>query len=996
MVKRYTGSNQEADIEAFLQSSLPHLALPEHRGQFTIGKLYMGEQYAIDNRIKFTTGSTGFELQELTSRGPSGYLTATGRIQQDGDHWKLAANASIVARKHSKSIGEQVLAIDWRWHSGDIDISSEGESWGELLDSSRGKLQLAGTHHAAQPTPVTVSAVLGRQQAAFTLQDMDIHLGDSHITGQLEFPGDKERKLVMELQAEALDLNFLFQVSEAADTPGIALPTFLGLYQGVELDWDFEFKNVSLPGINLSDAGIDLQRNSEGGHFNILARGHQGGEIDSRLLWKSPPQSPDSVTLGITLREMDLARFFQQQQGLLHARTSGKIEFSSQGKGVEHIFESMRGHADITTDLRSDNNWERPPEADEQVKLSGDAALVVEKQQILGLRIDQLKVASFEQDITGRISLVTGREPWLRARLESHQLNITHLLELIPESEAEADRIDLLNSLRILGAFRLYINADTVQFGGEEFSQVLLDIASDQDLIEINHLDFSLKNGTANSSARLVWKDDRASLSAKGEIDQLVLDHFAQRLALDSAVPLQGSFKLAGQGGSVEEIATNLSGNIDLQAATAPVTPDQRRQLQLELQKIPHGVQADVQSFILGSSELQGSVRYTRPDTGRPLLELDLDGGQLSLARWENTGPVTTTKTDDDGFLSRTASASSKAVHEVLSAPAKLLGEAEPEDATEPPTAHRIFDEQPLTLGFLRKYDLQLQGKLDSLTSRVVHARGVDFDISNTGGDFAIQASADYLNSGTAEMTLSYDLRQTPPPASLTATVEGIFQKPEDTVSSRTAFIALTSQGDSQALLANNINGEVYLSLGKGPLDYGGVSFLTANAARAMFTTLIPGTQSKTPELQCAVTMAIFKDGTGVTPYGYAGQTRRANLLGRVEVELAEETIRVEFNSRSREGAGLSLGNMFSNSVRIQGPLDNPVIVPNTTSILWRGWAAFATAGLSMVGEGVLNRTLAGKDPCGDILEEIRKETCAGNSPAAASSLVCPAAPTQN
>ena len=102
-------------------------------------------------------------------------------------------------------------------------------------------------------------------------------------------------------------------------------------------------------------------------------------------------------------------------------------------------------------------------------------------------------------------------------------------------------------------------------------------MASDQDLVAIDHFDFSLENGSASSSARLEWKSDVANLSAKGQVEELVLDHFLQQLDLDSAVPLQGTFGLTGSGSSVEEMASNMSGNIDLQAASAAITPDQRR-----------------------------------------------------------------------------------------------------------------------------------------------------------------------------------------------------------------------------------------------------------------------------------------------------------------------------------------------------------------------------------------------------------------------------------
>jgi hypothetical protein len=134
-----------------------------------------------------------------------------------------------------------------------------------------------------------------------------------------------------------------------------------------------------------------------------------------------------------------------------------------------------------------------------------------------------------------------------------------------------------------------------------------------------------------------------------------------------------------------------------------------------------------------------------------------------------------------------------------------------------------------------------------------------------------------------------------------------------------------------------------------------------------------------------------FQQGIGVTPYGYAIRTRRANLIGRIDVDLIKERIELRFDSRSRKGAGLSVGNVFSNTVRLQGPLTSPSIVPNTTSLLWRGWAAVMTAGISVVGESVLKRALVAETPCENIRKEIQEGVCSGDNPVT-SPMVCPPA----
>ena len=154
-----------------------------------------------------------------------------------------------------------------------------------------------------------------------------------------------------------------------------------------------------------------------------------------------------------------------------------------------------------------------------------------------------------------------------------------------------------------------------------------------------------------------------------------------------------------------------------------------------------------------------------------------------------------------------------------------------------------------------------------------------------------------------------------------------------------------------------------------------------------MFRNLIPGLEKKQPHLECAVTLGVFKQGKGITPYGYAARSRQANLVGRMKLDLSREVMELDISSSNRKGVGLSVSSVFSNTVRIEGPLTNLKVVPNATGLLWRGWAAFMTGGLSVIGESMFKRMLASENPCRN-----SSSTCPKSQAAAASPLICPRA----
>ena len=107
-------------------------------------------------------------------------------------------------------------------------------------------------------------------------------------------------------------------------------------------------------------------------------------------------------------------------------------------------------------------------------------------------------------------------------------------------------------------------------------------------------------------------------------------------------------------------------------------------------------------------------------------------------------------------------------------------------------------------------------------------------------------------------------------------------------------------------------------------------------------------------------------------------------------MNLKDETMQLNFESRSREGVGLSVGNVLSNSIEVRGSLTNPQVVPRATSLLWRGWAAIMTGGLSILAESVLKRAMASENPCPPIQDLIQKEICPKSAVARSSQRMCP------
>lgn len=987
----YSDSSKGKDpTEARLAAALPQLDLPLHSGNITIDEIRWENELITDSTVNFSTGPEGVQISSLSAQGPTGKLLAKGAIDNSTSGWKVRFVADITAAQASQ--GLTYLDADWLWHSGHAKLAGEGKSWGSLLDSLEGKLSLAGSHRGETDTPMTVQAMLDGGTNQFTLDSIDIKIGDGHITGSAALSGDQQRRLSGNITAKDLNLDFLQAAPDQAAKPGIAMPEFFGALPGIELDWKLDISSLTVSDVVITHASTSFVRRSGHGKFIAHATGGGGGTLDLKIDSTYLPDKPTDVTLQAEFARFDIPRLFRQTPGIVDSRASGVIKFSSQGKGVDQVFRRMQGEANLDFDIRPDHDWQRAPQTSEQIHLSGKAALVVNDKRIAGIQITQLAVDSFEQNLTGNLSLVDGRKPWLIADLESDGLDIPSLMEFKSSASASATEpeTDPLMSLRKLGNARLNLQADSLLIETLAMKEVVLQVSASPENISVEQFDFSVATGGLKSRGGLSWKEGEAALSVDVRVLALDLDALLSDTPSPIDAPVSGTVILNSKGRTVPQLLAGLTGDIQLHTSSpqASASNTGRREVSMTARNTATGMRAVIHSFKWGNTDITGSVEYH--DSTPPLLEVEVTGGSVSLLELADTdseSKAAADKKSEGSTVSKAAMASVGFMGDVVRAPFKFLSgtrEAKP--------GEKLFSTSPLPFTWLAQQQATIKGRLDTLSSKEGKATDLTFSLELLDGQLSARTDAGTLNHGTGSLKLDLDLTAQPATAALTATFKDLRGDLVKSNSSRSGYFDLASHGHTQAELAANLSGFAYLELGPGPLDYTKLMLVTADVATGVFRTLIPGADKKTPQLQCGVALSVFKDGMGVTPYGYAARTDLANLVGKIEIDLKKELIHMNFSSSSRKGIGISVGNVFSNTVEVEGPLSDPEIVPNTTGLLWRGWAAVMTGGLSVVGESMLKRALASENPCLEVQKHIHKKFCPGNPAAAASAMVCPPA----
>jgi hypothetical protein len=101
-------------------------------------------------------------------------------------------------------------------------------------------------------------------------------------------------------------------------------------------------------------------------------------------------------------------------------------------------------------------------------------------------------------------------------------------------------------------------------------------------------------------------------------------------------------------------------------------------------------------------------------------------------------------------------------------------------------------------------------------------------------------------------------------------------------------------------------------------------------------------------------------------------QSDKVTIVAGGKIDLGTEVLDFQFNTRPRTGVGVSAG-MFTNPfIEAGGTLASPRVGVGTKAAM-SSVAAVATGGLSLLGQGLLDRVQGSQDLCGEMLDAAAK-----------------------
>jgi len=303
-----------------------------------------------------------------------------------------------------------------------------------------------------------------------------------------------------------------------------------------------------------------------------------------------------------------------------------------------------------------------------------------------------------------------------------------------------------------------------------------------------------------------------------------------------------------------------------------------------------------------------------------------------------------------------------------------VLESAETEKEEAPAVAsERLFSDVPLDLAGLKQVNMMVSLNAKAIDTNTMRLKKLTLGLDLNEGHLKVAP----LKVGLAGSELNGDLdlntQKEIPTLKTKVQINGFklaqVAALKDTISggNTDVFLQFNARGQSVSQLMAGMNGKAIVKVGESQVADGTLNLLGADFIGELASMLNPFSEKqKGTRLSCAVVNFNIVDGLANADKGIAVQTDKLNIVGSGTINLKNEKIKIRIKPEARTGLGVNMSQLAS-LVRVGGTLANPAAKVDAAAVLATGAsgaAAVATGGLSVLAQGVVNRTTADDNPC--------------------------------
>jgi len=308
--------------------------------------------------------------------------------------------------------------------------------------------------------------------------------------------------------------------------------------------------------------------------------------------------------------------------------------------------------------------------------------------------------------------------------------------------------------------------------------------------------------------------------------------------------------------------------------------------------------------------------------------------------------------------------------------------QAQTEDATEGETADAappkdeapsrefVFVDEPFDFSGLQHSNVKLQANVDKLIANTIDIRDLVFTADVHDGNVDLDTTWSGKGDGRAGIDMLLKTKGANADLQFLSQLKNLNinvmsgDVPAENVPSTDLTIDITATGNSPRALASSANGRVLVTQGPGTIANDMIGRVSGDIIGQLFTALNPFAKNEEfSNWDCTVFSMNVTDGISEID-GLLLQGEKIQIIGAGSIDLTEEKINIEFNTKPRTGVGLTADSFVTPFVKMSGTLSKPGIGLNEKGVILSGGVAVATAGISLLVQGAADRATAQADAC--------------------------------
>jgi uncharacterized protein involved in outer membrane biogenesis len=289
-----------------------------------------------------------------------------------------------------------------------------------------------------------------------------------------------------------------------------------------------------------------------------------------------------------------------------------------------------------------------------------------------------------------------------------------------------------------------------------------------------------------------------------------------------------------------------------------------------------------------------------------------------------------------------------------------------------------VFTEDPLPFDTLRTASVDLRYEIARLIPMANPLLDLNGSLVLDQGKLDLDSRFEGPAGGRFHADITLDATKTPATLDTDFQIVDLVLKIGDTdaeIAPRVELdIDVDSMGDSMRALASSAWGDVLLYIGPGKFEKVKGGMLSNDFISEFLGALNPFRAEETHTVvECFIFKLGIEDGLSDIE-AMLFQSDKLMVIGKGDIDLDTEKLNMEFNTKPREGVGLSMAGFVTPFVQLKGTLAEPGIGLDKSGVLLSGGAALATGGMSFLYKAVADRATAGGDRCAEVLAEVRGE----------------------